>query len=456
MEIKLFESITSNKLLVLPIELKQRELDTKMYIALRALALGWDVIISDLYSPVMSSIKGGTILYKDHSVNSETYLRHLERRGVSIFCHDEEGLIVGDPDLYISSRISRNILDYCKGVFVWGDFTREFFPIEYTDKIFSTGSPKFDFARDFLANMKGDKENEKGSKRVLINTRFSFNNGIFDGSSVERLIELGVIRNEKEYPDFLKLNDNEKIIFDEFIKLVKLLSMDFRFEVVIRPHPSEREAVWKALQVENVKVSRDVDLREQIDWADVVIHDGCTTAIEARFIGKLVLGLRPVLTPPAFDDFANQFSLNFTSARDIHSALQNDLKELSELQPDNEASYLHLISNWRSDVDSVEMMLSKMDASPPCVLRLGFHLVFNSKAIKIWLWKIVNKNSLSDWLPARMRKSFLQWLLLKEKFPDTEISEVDSRLKLLKKNLDSNLNTEVLELGENTWLFRSL
>ena len=68
-------------------------------------------------------------------------------------------------------------------------------------------------------------------------------------------------------------------------------------------------------------IDRSQDLREQIIWADYVIHDGCTTAIEAKYLGKKVLGLRPSLSPPFYDNFANQFSENYDTAESIINAI---------------------------------------------------------------------------------------------------------------------------------------
>ena len=418
--------------------------------------LGWDVLLSDLYSPAMKSVTGGAILYKDHAVSSDMYVSSLQKRNVKVFCHDEEGLIVGDTELYRKSRISNYILKECQGVFAWGRHTAELFPREFADKIHVTGSPKFDYARDYLALLEinsGPQVTRR--KNILINTRFSFNNGLFEDSDPERLINLGVIKAIDEYPAYLDFYKNELTIFEEFLKLIRLLANRSEVEVLVRPHPSERREVYDSLVCSNIKVDRDQDLREQITWADIVIHDGCTTAMEAKFMGRKVFGLRPICGKNAYDDFANQFSENYTSAE----LLANHVLSVDDVEDDIVLNTLHnygwLIENWSLDVDSINSMLDLMGGvkAKARIKRLSW--VWIIACVKIEVCKLVGVLKVSQFLPRKLEAMFAQWVMAQDKFPQTAEREIKDKVRKL-RNLDpkfDRLPIDIVSLGNNSWLF---
>ncbi len=66
--------------------------------------------------------------------------------------------------------------------------------------------------------------------------------------------------------------------------------------LVIRPHPSEEHATWRELAsaLANVSVEFEGSVVPWIAGARVLIHNGCTSAVEAAVEGTAVLSYRPV------------------------------------------------------------------------------------------------------------------------------------------------------------------
>ena len=104
------------------------------------------------------------------------------------------------------------------------------------------------------------------------------------------------------------------------MEFIKILGSDRSKSVVIRPHPAEDDSVYNKIAdtFPNITVNYKDELYAQILSSDCVIHDACTTGIEAAAFGIPVLGLRPKLSGESYNDFANQFSYNFLSARQLY------------------------------------------------------------------------------------------------------------------------------------------
>jgi hypothetical protein len=73
-----------------------------------------------------------------------------------------------------------------------------------------------------------------------------------------------------------------------------------RRTVIIRPHPSENREAWaKAGQGRsNVVVQYDDELAAWLMAAGHIMHNGCTTAVEAALLGRAAISYRPIINDP--------------------------------------------------------------------------------------------------------------------------------------------------------------
>ena len=60
------------------------------------------------------------------------------------------------------------------------------------------------------------------------------------------------------------------------------------YDIVLRPHPAEDPKVWQTYlqNIPNVHVIREGSISAWVKNAFVIMHNGCTTAIEATISKK--------------------------------------------------------------------------------------------------------------------------------------------------------------------------
>ena len=89
-------------------------------------------------------------------------------------------------------------------------------------------------------------------------------------------------------------------VFDGFKQMIPALADAFPgLRVVIRPHPSEDHGPWLALAAgrSDITVANDNAAAPWLLAAEVVIHNGCTTGLEAYLLDRPVICYQPVIHP---------------------------------------------------------------------------------------------------------------------------------------------------------------
>ena len=94
------------------------------------------------------------------------------------------------------------------------------------------------------------------------------------------------------------LRDHKQAIFDHFKKLIPELAKAFpETNIVVRPHPTESHDVYKniASQCERVHVTNEGNVVPWLMAAKSLIHNGCTTGVEAYTMGVPAISYRAVV-----------------------------------------------------------------------------------------------------------------------------------------------------------------
>ncbi|OOE32073.1 hypothetical protein BZG04_15775, partial [Salinivibrio kushneri] len=318
---------------IIPIELFQREIYTRLYLAIILVNKGYDVLICDQLNPKIFNFRKAVVFYKDHAHWSLNYYKKLKKNGMKIVAHDAEGLIIDNPNFYRSGRVSADVIELIDGILCWGDKQKEIInSVRSCQKIHIAGDLRFDVARQFSAHCSPSPDNKYLGKHVLINTRFSYTNPLSNNDIKASFIRLGYLKDKEDIERFTEIVNNDYLIQEEFYRLIRILSNN-DFKVTIRPHPAENEIKYKELFGDSVVIDKHRSINSQIAEADFVVHDGCTTAIEARAQGKIVLGLRPPLVGCSYDNYANQFSTeNFDDAKALARFINSYKIEMNPLQ----------------------------------------------------------------------------------------------------------------------------
>ncbi|TVR13521.1 MAG: hypothetical protein EA401_06575 [Planctomycetota bacterium] len=340
-------------LLVLPMEIYEREIDARLWLAQEAIKRGYQILIAHHASPCLRGLSDCGIFYKDHGpglVKLRKYHGWIDP-SLWVGALDEEGLVFSSEETYRKGRVNREALQLLDDVFFIGAWQEKVAAIEQIPvRTHVTGHPRFDLCHGKYQESQPVPHSQK--IRVLVNTRF--------GSLFPISESLPSVLKRRTHPsnDINKENiANELVICREILDLVDVLSADPGVVVTLRPHPAEHMDYYRNRfsNVCNVAVERRAGVVHAIEHSDIVVHDGCTTAIEACLMGKPVIGLRPPLPYPAisYGDFCNRFSLAASSsheARDIITCLRSAdehralLRRMAEIRTAMWPS--QFMSNW--------------------------------------------------------------------------------------------------------------
>jgi len=450
-----------NYYLCLPIEVSKRELLSKLYLGMYATLRNYPVIIGDHDGQIFNQITNGFLLYKDHAPWSEKRLSKATSRGLNIGCLDEEGLIYKSPEIYKETRCSQKTLNEADAIFLWGEAQKTAISMPAVKNQFIVGNPRID-----LANLLGNRRGKLGSaKKILINTRFPSCNAFRGDQELDALKKLNIIKSKEDLEAHQEFVTHDTIIYKSFLELIDVLSENKELQITIRPPPTENTDVYTcaAKNKSNVSVDQQTELIEQIKNHDIIIHDGCTTAIEAQAAKKIVLGLRPNGVNLKYGEFANEFSMNFSDAESITNFINNFETEQYAKSIDKDIVQ-HAIFNWGiNNKKSADSILSVVDTFRTDPLPNKIKDVINSReSVTNTLHKILNHNKAKTALSFFLGNKFHNYIKRSEardhKFKKLTKESTQDLLDLLTR-LDPHLGNpsdyNLLLISEKSFLLTS-
>ena len=294
--------------LVRPIETMAREFDGKLLLALCAAERGWKVMIgSRAIKERVPFLPPCVYFAKSARADNSERFAQLNALGHAVVVLDEEALVRQSNDLYLMKH-PRTALKDVDLVLTWGEDNAELWRQSdllgdiHADPV---GNPRVDMLRPQL---RAFHEPEIAAIRarfgdyVLFNSNFATVNNVITGSNRLTLADwVPAEEAEREKGGLLK---HKRAIFERFRSLLpKVAAAIAPRHLVIRPHPSEDHGPWQELASAqpNMSVAFEGSVVPWLAAASVLVHNGCTTAIEAAIAGTPVLSYRPV-TSDAFDN----------------------------------------------------------------------------------------------------------------------------------------------------------
>ena len=286
--------------LIIPVENQVRELDPKLLLACIAVKHGFSVIIGshreiDLR---IASFPRSMYLNKSMTERNLKMFRIMRKIGHEILTWDEEALVHLPEETYYSRRLSPIAIRYNSDLFAWGEDNAELwrqYPHLPADMpIHVTGNPRSDMLRP---EMRSFYEPEAAEIRktygrfILVNTNFNHVNAFFPPQNLFR-----PPATPGEEPEFGKaavgmsrefaegLRNHKQAIFEAFKTLIPILDQRYpEHRIIIRPHPTESQQPYLdiANRSERVEVTNEGNVVPWLMATDVVIHNGCTTGVEA-------------------------------------------------------------------------------------------------------------------------------------------------------------------------------
>ena len=338
-----------NRHLYIAIGTKHRELDAKILFACHAAKAGYKVYVGSVSAiqKQLPYLPKGIYIKQLVTEGTAEALKKIRSYGHTICAFDEEGLVFPDPEAYKRERISANAMEHVSKFFAWGEYQAklvcEVIGPENANKVVVTGHPRLDILRpewrDFYKPQAEAYQKEHG-RYILINTNFDlFNHADGREAFFERLRNAGRINSpeaEKWFRGWAAFRGRMYRCFRELVQELATQLPDKTF--IIRPHPSENHDEWRRFtkDLKNVKVIYESAAIPWILGSDALIHNGCTTAVEAYVLGKPVISYQP-FEDDRYDNYlANKVGLVFTCSEkliDLISCDFNDTTAIQEIEP---------------------------------------------------------------------------------------------------------------------------
>jgi len=297
--------------LIIPIENQVRELDPKLLLAYVAAKRGFSSILGfrrEIHFHI-SSFPPGIYLSKSMTAASDLMFQIMRKLGHEIVAWDEEALVHLPPATYFSRRLSPLAMAFVSHMLAWGQDNAELWKqyprLPDGSEIHVTGNPRNDLLRPEMRHYYEEtvvELRERYGDFILINTNFNHVNAFYPGLNL-------FVPNDKpggeprpgraargmtrEYAEGLR--DHKQAIFEKFQQLIPAVEKAFpNYNTVVRPHPTENQDIYRqiAAKCERVEVTNEGNVVPWLMAAKALIHNGCTTGVEAYVMGVPAISYR--------------------------------------------------------------------------------------------------------------------------------------------------------------------
>jgi surface carbohydrate biosynthesis protein len=431
------------KTVAIPVETKVRELDGKLWLALHLVSQGFHVVFGEL-----GSLNAGLDLLQPHIYlgKSAVYreersqvFNKLKQAGSLIVILDTEGGVFRSEEIYIKNRLSPKIIQYSDAFVAWGEAPKDIIHKATgfaESKILVAGNPRFDLLFNAYRSFYNGEVAELGDlfgDFILVNTNFSAANPYGKESQSAWLVR---------DPDLL---DYQQALFQSFLEAIERLSRDFpNLNIVVRPHPSERHATYREQfqECNNVMVEHWGNVHPWILASKLVLHNSCTTGIEAVMAGRPAVTYRPVR-----DERYDMYLPNFVSMQCVdYNELKNEVTRLVSGSDDwrlSSEQFQELTRYFRNTDGQAASRISDFVASLETTSSKGFETVFIPPALQQLKRLIATKlghitlSRITKWRKFQFGTTYLE-----QKFPGVTEQELLQKIMRL-QNLDPELNERI-------------
>ena len=327
------------KNIIIPIQVKKREFHSKLlitYALLNNKDKKTSVFLGN-YKKLQNTIykcRKENFVYLMNGVNTyPSFYKKINELNGTIHLLEEEGNIftINTEKKLNEAKKIYSYLRYIEKVYAWSDSHKNRwlkYNKDFNFKIKVTGNPRFDISKEkFL------KKKEK--KYVLVNTLFASVNAIVNLKSERKysdFFDRGYqelnLQKEKEEGYAIRTYSEEEKLYNSFMSdIKKLASKKKEVSFLLRPHPAENPNTYKQMfkNFKNVKVDETISIQEALEQAFLVIHPGCTTAIEAYLAGIGSICHVPFLNDNNIQVLPYRLSFKSTKFEDLETLLDEIL-----------------------------------------------------------------------------------------------------------------------------------
>jgi surface carbohydrate biosynthesis protein len=351
----------------------------------------------------------------------------------------------GDEDDWrkaLRSRIDPARLEGCDTICTWGEFQAEHYQSNQPPPaIVPTGEPRFDLCKEDYRAFYDPKVRELRDKFgdfILINTSLSKANNRL---GIDHVFSppCGYLAHSEQGRDFvLRSWERQTRALVAFVKLIhRLNNTPLGRKVIVRPHPSEDQEFYRTVLagLENVFVIHEGPVTPWLLAAEAMIHDGCTTAVEAYFANSAIINYQ-VSSEMAGAYLANSLGRHAHSEDEVLELLATADRGDTGSVPERAKQ---LLRNFETDAiqaleQVVESTVNRLDVAPSCpsdqVVQRVEGRAFRTERAK----RIVRPLS-----RFRMKQN----AYARSKFPGFKASDIEFRLKAIERVTDTQLKFKI-------------
>jgi surface carbohydrate biosynthesis protein len=349
-------------LLLIPVENQVRELDPKLLLACIAARKGFSSVIGSRRELEfrIDSYPRSVYLSKSMTRRSLIFFRIARKFGHDIVTWDEEALVHLPPETYFSRRLHPESIKLVSHLFAWGqdnvELWQQYAHLPKDIPIHKTGNPRNDMLRPKMHPFYEEEVQalqRQHGEFILVNTNFNHVNAFGPDMNLFQPVNTSGGKAKfgraasgmsREYAQGLW--DHKHAVFKSFQQLLPKLDRAFPdLKIIIRPHPTERHDVYHdiAARCSRIHVTNDGNVVPWILATKAVIHNGCTTGVEAFVMGVPAISYRESISEEYDNGFyrlpnaVSHQCFNFEQLQDtIHQILSSKLgvadgKERQEL-----------------------------------------------------------------------------------------------------------------------------
>lgn len=299
-------------LLIIPVENQVRELDAKLLLACVAAKKGYRSVIgfSGAVDLCLGRFPRGIYVSKSAGPQNLKYLRLNCQLGNKTIGWDEEALEYLSDEVY-ANRLQPGALDLVDHYIAWGEDNKRLIQnyrhLPEDMPIHVLGNPRADLLRSECRSF-FEKEvsalKEQYGDYILINTNFprinhyDWNRNVANpDSNSETGFTLTMGRTEFPARFTYEMYCYAKEVFKNIQTLVcKIVEAHPERKIILRPHPTENDAFWEKIAepYPNFLIRSENNVLPWLLGCSVLIHNGCTTAVEGYGLDTPIITYDPV------------------------------------------------------------------------------------------------------------------------------------------------------------------
>jgi surface carbohydrate biosynthesis protein len=458
-------------LLLIPVENQVRELDPKLLLACVAAERGFSSVIGSRREMEFNidAFPQSIYLSKSMTIRSLLFFRVAEKFGHEIISWDEEALVHLPPETYFSRRLHPKAIRYVSQLFAWGQdneqLWRQYAHLPDGIPIHITGNPRSDMLRPELQSFYNDEVKqirEKYGQFVLINTNFNHVNAYGPDMNLFKPAKRpgqnpafgrAARGMSREYAEGLR--DHKQAIFGHFQKLIPQLEKAFPdYNIVVRPHPTEKHDAYTRIAsgCERVFVTNEGNVVPWLMATKAVIHNGCTTGVEAYAMKIPAISYRAKVNEDydyGFYVLPNKISHQCFDFEQLKELLQKILKGEVGAADGNERQALineYMIAQegplaCERMVDVLEEMAGNLSPTSPLSLKSKLERWFVTRGLHL-------AKQIKSHLPGSHNRPEFQ----RHRYPGISLAAFETKLSQLQQLLGNKRELKVEQISDVMFL----